>query len=174
MAWRSQHASPLAGALHGEWQPEPSRSMWPATARSVPPTVTGPGPLFLRRVRWCRGRWRSRRGWWRLACLQQPALLDLLLQHVRVRDHELDAAVLRPVEFARVGNDGLGLAVALHRALRVGELAELGEHVRLDRSRARLGQLLVLRGRAARVGMAADLELQLRPLAEQHAHHVER
>src|SRR6267378_7024287 len=128
--------------------------------RGLPARTFNPGSGFLRGVR---RRGRRRRGGRRrsgrrnrLALLEQPAPVDLTLQYVLVLDHELDAPVLRAVEIAGVRRDRLALAVALDDELLGLELLELEHQVAQHRARPRLAQLLVERGAAATVGVAAD------------------
>src|SRR5262245_125949 len=150
------------GAAAARMAASASRTTAPAAfrpARSCSDSIDMRASLLLRRVRGCRGGSGGRRA---LVLLEQPALLDFLLPHVLVRDHELDAAVLRHVEVVRVRRDRLRLPVALHRELVRVERRELLQDVRAHRVRARLRQLLVRGRRAARVRVAADLELQLR------------
>src|SRR6516225_1200294 len=87
--------------------------------------------------------------------------LDLALELLLVQHLDLDPAVLGHVERRVVGNQRLGLAVALDRQLPGVEIGEVLEQVVVHRLGPPLAQLLIGRGAAARVGVPADLELDL-------------
>src|SRR6185436_15573436 len=96
--------------------------------------------------------------------LQHATALHLAPEHVLVQHHELHAAVLRQVERACVRGDRLRFAVAADRVLARLQGGELLRQVSQHRAGAGLAQRLVPRLGAARIGVATNLDLEIRPL----------